>query len=59
MERRWQRSEDTDVIEVAPRIWRLPVPLPGHSVGHVNVYALLSDDGVTLIDAGWGTDIVA
>jgi glyoxylase-like metal-dependent hydrolase (beta-lactamase superfamily II) len=30
--------------------------LPGHGVGHVNVYALLAADGVLLIDTGWGTE---
>jgi len=53
MERRWPRMEDTGLAEVVPGIWRLPVPLPGHSVGHVNVYALVSDGGVLLVDSGW------
>ena len=41
--------------EVTPGIWRLPLSLKEHSVGHVNVYALLNQTGVVLIDTGWGT----
>ena len=45
-----------DAQELAPGMWRLPVALPGHSVGHVNTYALVSADGILLIDTGWDTD---
>ena len=54
MENRWGRVERHQLEELAPNIWRVPVPLPGHSIGHINVYALVGSDGVTLIDAGWG-----
>jgi glyoxylase-like metal-dependent hydrolase (beta-lactamase superfamily II) len=40
---------------VAVGVWRLKVALPGHSIGHVNAYALLYDDGVLLVDAGWSS----
>lgn len=56
MDRRWNRHEDTTFAEVAPGIWRLPIELPGHTVGHVNVYALLGRESVTLVDCGWGED---
>lgn len=29
------------------------MPLCGHSIGHVNVYALRADDEILLIDCGW------
>lgn len=38
---------------VAEQIFRLPLPLPGDGLKAVNVYALMHDDGVTLIDSGW------
>lgn len=45
----------TGATRVLPGIWRLGIPLPGHSVGHVNVYALQGAAGVALIDAGWSS----
>jgi glyoxylase-like metal-dependent hydrolase (beta-lactamase superfamily II) len=33
-------------------LFRLPLPLPGDALTAVNVYALVHDDGVDLIDAG-------
>jgi glyoxylase-like metal-dependent hydrolase (beta-lactamase superfamily II) len=39
--------------EIAPGLWRLEVALPGHSIGHVNSYALRSQEGILLIDTGW------
>jgi glyoxylase-like metal-dependent hydrolase (beta-lactamase superfamily II) len=40
-------------FEVAPRVFRIPLPLPNDGLRAVNVYALLSAEGVVLIDAGW------
>src|SRR3954451_13337573 len=37
----------------APRIHRVPLPLPGDSLKAVNVYAVADGDGVVLIDGGW------
>lgn len=39
--------------EISEGIWRLVIPLPGHSVGHVNVYALQGREGIALVDVGW------
>jgi glyoxylase-like metal-dependent hydrolase (beta-lactamase superfamily II) len=39
--------------EVAPGIHRIPLPLPNDGLRAVNVYALTTDDGLVLIDAGW------
>jgi glyoxylase-like metal-dependent hydrolase (beta-lactamase superfamily II) len=43
----------TTVDEVAPQVFRIPLPLPNDALRAVNVYALLSPDGVALIDSGW------
>jgi glyoxylase-like metal-dependent hydrolase (beta-lactamase superfamily II) len=44
---------DVLVDEVAPQIHRIPLPLPGDALHSVNVYAIVQDGDVTLIDAGW------
>ncbi len=41
--------------EVLPGIWRLPLPLRGNPLGHVNTYLVRSDDGYLLVDCGWDT----
>jgi glyoxylase-like metal-dependent hydrolase (beta-lactamase superfamily II) len=47
-----RRPATTEVVEVAPGVLRiqLPVSLPG--LGHVNCYALPDDRGLTLVDPG-------
>ncbi|MBK5308077.1 MAG: MBL fold metallo-hydrolase [Frankiaceae bacterium] len=40
-------------FEVAPGVHRIPLPLPNDGLRAVNVYAVTTDDGVVLIDAGW------
>jgi glyoxylase-like metal-dependent hydrolase (beta-lactamase superfamily II) len=40
-------------FEVLPDLFRIPLPLPNDGLRAVNVYALLDDSGVALIDAGW------
>lgn len=42
--------------KVAPGIHRIPLPLPMDGLKAVNVYALETDDGLTLIDAGWAIE---
>jgi glyoxylase-like metal-dependent hydrolase (beta-lactamase superfamily II) len=39
--------------EVAPDVFRIPLPLPNDGLRSVNVYALRTADGFVLIDAGW------
>ena len=39
--------------EIMPGLFRLPIPLPNDSLGSVNVYAVVSADGLRLIDTGW------
>jgi glyoxylase-like metal-dependent hydrolase (beta-lactamase superfamily II) len=40
-------------FEVAPRVFRVPLPLPNDGLRAVNVYVLQTDDGLVCIDAGW------
>jgi glyoxylase-like metal-dependent hydrolase (beta-lactamase superfamily II) len=41
------------VFEVAPGVYRVPLPLPNDGLRAVNVYVLVDDDGLVLIDSGW------
>lgn len=38
--------------------WLIELPLPGHGIGHVNVVVMAVEDGITLIDSGWGDEDV-
>ena len=40
------------VEDLGAGLYRIPLPLPGDALTAVNVYALVGDDGVDLIDAG-------
>jgi len=40
------------VEDLGGGLYRLPLPLPGDALTAVNVYAMVRDDGVDLIDAG-------
>ncbi|MDV6012900.1 MBL fold metallo-hydrolase [Haloechinothrix sp. LS1_15] len=39
--------------EVAPGVYRIPLPMPNDGLRAVNVYAIEDADGVVLIDTGW------
>jgi glyoxylase-like metal-dependent hydrolase (beta-lactamase superfamily II) len=39
--------------QVAPSVYRIPLPLPTDGLRAVNVYAIDHGDSLTLIDAGW------
>jgi glyoxylase-like metal-dependent hydrolase (beta-lactamase superfamily II) len=41
------------VYEVAPGVFRIPLPLPTDGLRAVNVYALLDGDELVMIDSGW------
>jgi glyoxylase-like metal-dependent hydrolase (beta-lactamase superfamily II) len=45
------------VFEVDPGVYRVPLPLPHDGLRAVNVYALQTDGGLVLIDAGWGRTV--
>jgi len=40
-------------VEVVSGVYRIPLPLPQDGLRAVNVYALVSDDDLVLIDSGW------
>jgi len=44
-------------FEVAPGVWRIPLPLPTDGLHAVNVYAIAADDGLVLVDSGWALDV--
>jgi glyoxylase-like metal-dependent hydrolase (beta-lactamase superfamily II) len=39
--------------EVVPDVYRIPLPMASDGLRAVNVYALISPVGITLVDAGW------
>lgn len=41
------------VFEVAPNLYRIPLPLPSDGLRAVNVYAARDGDGLVLVDSGW------
>ncbi|MDG1400639.1 MAG: MBL fold metallo-hydrolase [Candidatus Binatia bacterium] len=53
--RQEQESARTEITEITPNVVRmeLPISLPG--LGHVNCYALLDDQGATVVDPGLPT----
>jgi len=42
--------------ELPAHVKMIPLPLPLKDLQVVNVYAVLGDDGVTLVDSGWSDD---
>jgi len=42
--------------EVAPGVYRIPLPLPFDGLRAVNTYAIEASDGLVMIDSGWGLD---
>jgi glyoxylase-like metal-dependent hydrolase (beta-lactamase superfamily II) len=48
---------DEGAWNVAPGIYRIPLPLPSDVLKAVNVYVVESDDGFTLVDGGWAIEI--
>jgi glyoxylase-like metal-dependent hydrolase (beta-lactamase superfamily II) len=42
----------TDVVEVAPNVIRMQLPIQFTGLGHVNMYGLLDDRGLAVVDPG-------
>ena len=42
------------LYEVAPGVYRIPLPLPNDGLAAVNAYAVVDGDQLALIDPGWG-----
>ena len=51
-----QMTAQTQVVEVAPNILRMQLPISMPGLGHVNTYALLDKNGVALVDPGLPND---
>ena len=47
-----QMDASPDIVEVAPGILRLQLPIDFTGLGHVNTYALEDEKGFTLVDPG-------
>ena len=47
---------DPGVEQVAPGVHRLPLPLPMDGLRAVNVYAVETPEGLTLVDGGWAVE---
>jgi glyoxylase-like metal-dependent hydrolase (beta-lactamase superfamily II) len=43
------------IERITDRVFRVPLPLPLRDLHEVNAYAILGDDGVTLVDPGWSS----
>ena len=50
--RQEQETASTEVVEVAPNILRMQLPIRMPGLGHVNMYALLDKNGAAVIDPG-------
>jgi glyoxylase-like metal-dependent hydrolase (beta-lactamase superfamily II) len=48
--------EEQDSDGLPPHVVKISLPLPLRDLRAVNVYAILGDDGVTLVDSGWADD---
>src|SRR5688572_29712086 len=46
----WSPTEPAS--EIAPSFWRLPMPIPGHTLGGVCAFLVRDRDGYVLIDSG-------
>lgn len=43
--------------QVAPGVYRIPLPLPQDGLRAINVYVIETDSGLTLIDGGWAIEV--
>ena len=50
--RQEQEDANPEVTEVAPDVLRMQLPISMPGLGHVNCYALIDEDGATLVDPG-------
>ena len=51
-QRQEQEPASSEVLELAPGVLRLQLPVHMPGLGHVNCYALVDGEGVTLVDPG-------
>jgi glyoxylase-like metal-dependent hydrolase (beta-lactamase superfamily II) len=43
-------------FQVSAGVYRIPLPIPNNALAAVNVYAIMSDAGIVLVDAGWACE---
>jgi glyoxylase-like metal-dependent hydrolase (beta-lactamase superfamily II) len=51
-EKQEQQEAQTEVVEVAPSVLRMQLPIQMPGLGHVNMYCLLDQDGAAVVDPG-------
>ncbi|MHB1520158.1 MAG: MBL fold metallo-hydrolase [Ferrimicrobium sp.] len=49
--------DEPGCFEVAPHVYRIPLPLPHDGLRAVNVYAIVDGDGLVMIDSGQQVDV--
>ncbi len=49
----WLERTTPPVEQLRTDLWSIPVPIPDSPLRYVSVYVLASENGLTLIDAGW------
>ena len=47
-----QELASDEVVELAPNVLRMMLPINFTGLGHVNMYGLVDDDGVAIVDPG-------
>jgi glyoxylase-like metal-dependent hydrolase (beta-lactamase superfamily II) len=52
----WRGKVLPPVERLRTDLWSIPLPIPASPLRYTSVYVLASESGVTLIDAGWGSD---
>jgi glyoxylase-like metal-dependent hydrolase (beta-lactamase superfamily II) len=54
--RLWEQGRLPQVERIAARLWSIPLEIPAGSLPGSFVYAVIEQDGVHLVDAGWESD---
>src|ERR1700744_5643357 len=52
----WRHRELPPVEMLRTDLWSIPLPIPDNPLRYVSIYVLATPRGLTLIDAGWGSD---
>jgi glyoxylase-like metal-dependent hydrolase (beta-lactamase superfamily II) len=52
----WAQRSLPPIEQLRTNLWSIPVPMPVSPLRYTSVYALGSESGLTLIDAGWESD---
>lgn len=52
----WQHKCVPEIEQVRDRVWSVPTSIPQNALGYTLSYVIETDDGLVLIDNGWGGD---